>query len=90
MFIVVLIVFGVCWLPYHAYFLFTYYHDVGCFCFYSFPSNAPTTALDLSDALTLPPSTDAPIATPSIDPIHTLFDLILLTYNMTRDRGLRA
>jgi tachykinin-like receptor len=26
MFIVVLIVFGVCWLPYHAYFLFTYYH----------------------------------------------------------------
>jgi tachykinin-like receptor len=26
MFIVVLIVFGVCWLPYHAYFLYTYYH----------------------------------------------------------------
>ena len=28
MFIVVLIVFGVCWLPYHAYFFYTYYHSV--------------------------------------------------------------
>ena len=28
MFIVVLIVFGVCWLPYHAYFFYTYYHAV--------------------------------------------------------------
>ena len=28
MFIVVLIVFGVCWLPYHVYFLYTYYHAV--------------------------------------------------------------
>ena len=26
MFIMVLIVFGVCWLPYNAYFLYTYYH----------------------------------------------------------------
>ena len=28
MFIVVLIVFGLCWLPYHAYFFYTYYHVV--------------------------------------------------------------
>ena len=28
MFIVVLIVFGLCWLPYHAYFFYTYYHAV--------------------------------------------------------------
>ena len=26
MFVVVLIVFGVCWLPYHAYFLYSYYN----------------------------------------------------------------
>ena len=28
MFIVVLIVFGVCWLPYHAYFIYNYYTDI--------------------------------------------------------------
>ena len=28
MFIVVLIVFGVCWLPYHVYFLYSYYNKV--------------------------------------------------------------
>ena len=28
MFIVVLIVFGVCWLPYHVYFLYSYYNMV--------------------------------------------------------------
>ena len=28
MFIVVLIVFGVCWLPYHVYFLYSYYNTV--------------------------------------------------------------
>ena len=28
MFIVILIVFGVCWLPYHTYFIYTYYHMV--------------------------------------------------------------
>lgn len=28
MFIVVLIVFGVCWLPYHAYFIYNYYADI--------------------------------------------------------------
>ena len=35
MFIVVLIVFGLCWLPYHAYFFYTYYHVVTnqwCYC----------------------------------------------------------
>ena len=26
MFVVVLIVFGVCWLPYHAYFIYSYYN----------------------------------------------------------------
>ena len=29
MFIVILIVFGGCWLPYHTYFIYTYYHTVG-------------------------------------------------------------
>ena len=29
MFIVVLLLFGLCWLPYHTYFLYTYYHVVG-------------------------------------------------------------
>ena len=28
MFTVVLIVFGVCWLPYHAYFIYNYYSDI--------------------------------------------------------------
>ena len=28
MFIVVLIVFGVCWLPYHTYFIYNYYSDI--------------------------------------------------------------
>ena len=28
MFIVVLIVFGLCWLPYHAYFIYNYYADL--------------------------------------------------------------
>ena len=28
MFIVILIVFGGCWLPYHTYFIYTYYHTV--------------------------------------------------------------
>ena len=28
MFIVILIVFGFCWLPYHTYFIYTYYHTV--------------------------------------------------------------
>lgn len=28
MFIVVLIVFGVCWLPYHTYFIYNYYADI--------------------------------------------------------------
>ena len=28
MFIVVLILFGFCWLPYHTYFIYTYYHVV--------------------------------------------------------------
>ena len=31
MFIVILIVFGVCWLPYHTYFIYTYYHMVSKF-----------------------------------------------------------
>ena len=28
MFVVVLIVFGVCWLPYHTYFIYNYYADI--------------------------------------------------------------
>ena len=28
MFIVILIVFGVCWLPYHSYFIYTYHNTV--------------------------------------------------------------
>ena len=28
MFIVVLLLFGLCWLPYHTYFIYTYYHVV--------------------------------------------------------------
>jgi hypothetical protein len=27
MFIVVVVIFGVCWLPYHGYFIYTYHHS---------------------------------------------------------------
>jgi hypothetical protein len=33
MLVVILIIFGICWLPYHAYFILSYYHPVGIYIF---------------------------------------------------------